>query len=31
MFLVVIAALLVAIAQNPANPFTHDDLTSSPT
>ncbi|WP_432258743.1 DUF2149 domain-containing protein [Cupriavidus sp. TMH.W2] len=26
-FLVVIAALLVAIAQNPANPFTHDDVT----
>ncbi|MGO4306187.1 MULTISPECIES: DUF2149 domain-containing protein [unclassified Cupriavidus] len=26
-FLVVIAALLVAIAQNPMNPFTHDDVT----
>jgi hypothetical protein len=26
-FLVVIAALLVAIAQNPANPFSHDDVT----
>ncbi len=29
-FLVVIAALLVAIAQNPANPFTHDDVTIIP-
>lgn len=26
-FLVVIAALLVAIAQNPMNPFKHDDVT----
>lgn len=26
-FLVVIAALLVAIAQNPMNPFTHADVT----
>ena len=26
-FLVVIAALLVTIAQNPLNPFTHDDVT----
>ncbi|WP_423195284.1 MULTISPECIES: DUF2149 domain-containing protein [unclassified Cupriavidus] len=26
-FLVIIAALLVAIARNPMNPFTHDDVT----